>query len=189
MCGFSKKSVWPHFQRHCDSPRTGHACFCWSTFPQSFMPFRGELQPNRASSRSTWQGIRDCCFRAALIIFTKQARRGSHDGPEVDGREENRFKTRKGLLNKREVKPSVYNPPPVLLLAWYVPGDATRASSELRRPCESHRQASCSDSKGPHRGVVMSYSIPGSSDRELAGLGYVNVMGGVPYLVRLEEPR
>jgi hypothetical protein len=52
------------------------------------------------------------------------------------------------------------------LLAWYVDKDATRASSELRRPCEGHRQASCPDSKGPYNGVVMLYSIPGSSNRE-----------------------
>jgi len=64
----------------------------------------------------------------------------------------------------------VYSPAPVLLLAWYVDQDATRASNELRRPCESHRQASCSDSKGLHKGVVMLYSIPGSSNRELTGL-------------------
>jgi hypothetical protein len=77
-----------------------------------------------------------------------------------------------------------YSPTLVLLLAWYVDEDATRASNELRRPCESHRQASCSDSKGPHKGVVMLYSIPSSSNRELAGLWICKCDGGV-----FSEPR
>ena len=33
--------------------------------------------------------------------------------------------------------------------------ECDRASSELQRPYESHRQASCSDSKGHRKGVVV----------------------------------
>ena len=72
-----------------------------------------------------------------------------------------------------------YNPAPVLLLAWYVDKDATRASSELRRPCKSHIQASSPDGRAFARGIMMLYSISGSSRRELAGLRICECSGGI----------
>jgi len=69
-----------------------------------------------------------------------------------------------------------YNPTPVLLLAWYVDKDTTRAFSELRRPYESHRQASSPDGGGLYKVL---YSISGSSSRELAGLWICECNGSV----------
>jgi len=61
-----------------------------------------------------------------------------------------------------------------------------QVSSELQRPCGSHIRGLLLRKQGSHKEVVILYSIPGSSNRELAGM---DMSVTVTSSASLEEPR